>query len=291
MAVFQPTSGPVGTFEAKDFFIEQLKNAMTSAHAAGAQFIVTPELYLTGYSMKPETAHKMADEVGNSIYLQKVSEMAKLFHMGVALAYPELAHTENGIEYFDAITVFNQTGHVAYTYRKTHLYGQAERDLFSAGDEFFVTKINGVGVGALNCYEAEFPEISRILALKGAQVLIAPTAADRFYRRRNGEMAQVAYPDVSDTHCALRAYENRAFFAYINRSGREVMGGSEWIYQGNSIINSPLGTPVVKAWPEPSLLIADLVPQDWGISHPEEPVYNYLHDRRPELYSILTEEL
>ena len=54
-------------------------------------------------------------------------------------------------------------------------------------------------VGLLNCYEAEFPELSRLLALRGAKLLVIPTAADAWAQLSNGERTDRPYPDVSRT--------------------------------------------------------------------------------------------
>lgn len=70
-------------------------------------------------------------------------------------------------------------GLVAANYRKTHLYGAAERRNYSFGQDLPpVVDLNGVAVGVLNCYECEFPPLYQYLAEQGATIVLGPTAAD-----------------------------------------------------------------------------------------------------------------
>jgi len=153
-----------------------------------------------------------------------------------------------------------------------------------------VHSIFGFPVGVLNCYEYEFPELSRILALNGAKLIVGPTAADNYYTLPDGQRSAVPYPDTSTLLIPANAYANNIFFAYANRAGYEQRGGNEWHYRGNSIVCGPHGDIIVAANHEQdTLLIADCVPAYYGMTHPA-PDYFYLKDRRPELYGQLVSE-
>jgi predicted amidohydrolase len=143
----------------------------------------------------------------------------------------------------------------------------------------------------LNCYEAEFPELNRILALKGAQVILIPTAADLgTYDHHKKLWSNWAYPDVARTIINANAYQNRVFCAYINhslyqfRSDGETMSG---IYLGNSTVADPLGQTMVIAENVETMLIVDCIPSDYPPTHPEG-ASDFFKDRRPELYAQLT---
>jgi 5-aminopentanamidase len=82
----------------------------------------------------------------------------------------------------------------------------------------------------------------------------------------------------------LNAYFNKIFIAYSNRCGCEKVGKNSWQYRGNSVISSPNGDLLLAARSEETLLIADVIPSDFGPTHPEG---DYLKDRRPELYREL----
>ncbi len=85
--------------------------------------------------------------------------------------------------------------------------------------------VAGFPIGILNCYETEFPELAPILALRGAKLIVIPTAADYYYTLPDGHRTHVPYPDVTHTLIPAHAYENVCFIAYCNRSGR---GASQW---------------------------------------------------------------
>jgi predicted amidohydrolase len=192
--------------------------------------------------------------------------------------YPEKA----GKEYFDSIVLINARGKILDNYRKTHLFGRSERLNFSAGDKLpKICKVNGLPVGVLNCYEAEFPELARTLALQGAKLIVIPTAADNYYILPNGKMTPVPYPDISRLLLPAHAFENHIFIAYCNCCGIEKVGKHRWSFRGNSVVAGPHGQIIAAAKPAETLLIVDIVPADYGPTHPEG---DYLKDRRPGLY-------
>jgi predicted amidohydrolase len=215
--------------------------------------------------------------------------LAKNYNMALIVPYAEKVDQPDGTEkYYDSIAVINEKGELLNSYRKTHLYGQQERDNWSFGtSDYPVYNIFSFPVGVLNCYEAEFPELQRILALNGAKLIVAPTAADSYYTLPNGQRSKVPYPDISKLLIPANAYANNIFFAYSNRAGYEKRDNNQWHYGGNSIVCGPHGDTLVSANHEQdTLLIADCVPAYYGMTHPA-PKYYYLKDRRPELYGPL----
>ncbi len=88
--------------------------------------------------------------------------------MAIIFPYPEKDSSSREVHYYDSIAVINSDGSLLQNYRKTHLFGQAVKSNFSFGyteinkEKLFpVLKIVGFPIGILNCYEAEFPELSR----------------------------------------------------------------------------------------------------------------------------------
>ena len=289
LAIYQGEC-PVGTPEAVQSNIEKLEEVAKQAKKYDAQLISFPELYLTGYALNPNLVKQLAEEV-NGPSVRKVSEIARDNDIAIIFPYPERDSSLGEVHYYDSIAFINSDGHLLQNYRKTHLFGQAEKDNFSSGDPekgnenlFPVVKVADFPVGILNCYEAEFPELSRILALKGARLIIIPTAADYYYTLSDGNRTQVPYPDVTKKIIPANAYFNKIFIAYSNRYGYETVGKNSWQYRGNSIICGPNGDLLLVARPEETLLIADIIPSDFGPTHPEG---DYLKDRRPELYQGL----
>lgn len=271
--------------------MELLEGAVQTASEYGVQLLSFPELYLPGYALSPDEAKEVAEfQDGPSITHGR--ELAKKYNMALILTYAEKAEDENGnMHYYDSIAVINENGELLDSYRKTHLYGQQERDNWSfAESDYPVHSIFGFPVGVLNCYECEFPELSRILALNGAKLIVGPTAADNYYTLPDGKRSDVPYPDISEILIPANAYQNNIFFAYSNRCGYESRGQDVWHYRGNSIVCGPHGDVIVAADHEQdTMLIADCVPAYYGMTHPAAEYY-YLKDRRPELYDELVSD-
>lgn len=271
--------------------MELLEEAVKQAKKFDVQLLSFPELYVTGYTLSPEDAKKVA-EYSSGPSITKAREIAKKFNMALIVPYAEKVDEDDGVtRYYDAIAVIKETGELLNSYKKTHLYGQQERDNWSCGtSDYPVYNIFDFPVGVLNCYECEFPELQRILALNGAKLIVGPTAADSYYRLPGGQRSAVPYPDISEILIPANAYANNIFFAYSNRTGYEKRGDDQWHYGGNSIICGPHGDVIVKANHEQNtMLVADCVPAYYGMTHPA-PNYYYLKDRRPELYKKLTDE-
>jgi predicted amidohydrolase len=269
--------------------LERLERVCGLAAAKGVQLLAFPELYLSGYIVTPELARRLAEPMDGPS-LQRVAAAARQHGLAVACPYPERALVAGEERFYDAIALFGPDGALLRNYRKTHLWGPDEKLCWSPGylvpeegEAFTVQAVNGVGVGLLNCYEAEFPELSRRLALLGAQLVLIPTAADAWALLSSGQRTDRPYPDVSRSLIPAHALHNHCFVAYANRCGEESVSGTVMAaYLGNSIVCGPHGDVLVAARPEPTLLLADCLPADYGPLHPAGT--RYLDDLRPDLY-------
>jgi predicted amidohydrolase len=156
-------------------------------------------------------------------------------------------------------------------YRKTHLFGDIDHDAFSPGtDETVIAELDGWRVGLLICYDVEFPENVRRLALAGADFVAVPTAVMPPY-------------DFVATHMVpTRAFENGVFVAYANRC--EVENGLEYI--GLSCVCGPDGADLARAGRDEELIFAEL---DAGLIEQWRRVNTYFADRNPALYRSLSE--
>lgn len=309
-------SGPTGDIRSIGANLATLRDLAVRARMQGVHILSFPELYLSGYNTTDAaTAHRLADHILHEGILNEVAKVARREALTIICPYPESAFVAGAQRYYDSIAVFGPNGETLKNYRKTHLWGGDERHLWSfghvhpeEGEAFSVFKVNGVNVGVLNCYEAEFPELSRILALKGAQLVVIPTAADDYMILRTGKKTQTPYPDAKFLIRA-NAYQNQMFCAYANRRGFETLGEHEVArYLGNSCLYDPHGNALLpetslplarpdqagSGWDEDMLLIADCVPSYYGPTHPETLVHDrakathYVEDRRWNLYAALT---
>ena len=295
LAICQCTSD-LGEVEAN---IEKLIFAVKEAKALNSQLISFSELYLQGYNPTREICHETATERGDAV-MSRIAKIAAENKIAILCPYAEKQVTRDTATdkvtqaYYDAMVLYGPDGKELLNYRKTHLWGPYERELYDFGyvgesDPFSVCEVNGFRVGVLNCYEAEFPELSRILALKGAQLILIPTAADHWQSFDNPKYPPnkgLPYPDVSNTVIPTRAFENGVFCSYVNHFGSEYLNGEKRAeYLGNSIIVDPLGNPMLKAPDQNALLVADLNPADFRASHPTGT--NNIVNRRVDLYGYL----
>jgi predicted amidohydrolase len=265
-----------------------IEQAAFAKERFGAHVIAFPELFLSGYSLNPTLVAQVAEPVDGP-HLTQVAEAAKTHGIAIVCPYPELGEEHGETHYYDSIAFFGPDGALLFNYRKTQLFGQAERNNFAPGyGPYEHAAINDFPVGILNCYEAEFPELNRIQALKGAKFIIIPTAADHYYTLPNGKRTKVPYPDVSQTLVPANAYMNEVFIAYCNHVNYEEVASKSWHFRGNSVLANPHGQLSLSAPHEQEcLLVGDVVPADFEPTHPEG---DYLKDRRPGLYQVLVME-
>jgi 5-aminopentanamidase len=150
-------------------------------------------------------------------------------------------------------------------YRKSHLYGAYERELFQAETPCTaVVEHCGLKLGILICYDVEFPENVRRLALAGAQAVLVPTALPA------GPHARFIARQI----VSVRAFENQIFIAYANHCGAD----ERFTYAGLSTIAAPDGSTIAAAGAaEETLLIAEIEPGNYTDSMEQN---TYLADLR-----------
>ena len=244
---------------------ERLPEAMAAAADKGAALLVTAEMGTTGYNIGAAAVAERAEAADGPLSAELGSLAAK-HGVGLLYGYPE----RDGDAVYNAAQLLSAQGERLANYRKTHLFGDLDRDQFSPGDAPVVqAEFNGVRVGLLICYDVEFPELVRAHALAGTHLLLVPTALMRPYER------------VADLVVPVRAHESQLFVVYANRCDVE----GELTYCGHSTIASP-DDVLAKAGEGPELVFADVDPAVLAATRAETP---YLADRRPALYRSLTE--
>jgi predicted amidohydrolase len=232
--------------------------------AAGrrARLLICPEMFLSGYNIGPEQARHLA-EPADGPGLARGAAIARENGIALLLGYPECG--ERGAIY-NAVRLIDRDGSTLGKYRKCHLFGALDRGMFRAGAALSeVVELDGVRVGLLICYDVEFPESVRVLALAGADLVAVPTAL------------MAPFEAVARILVAARALENQVFLAYANRCGRE----GDLSYCGLSCVVGPDGVDLARAGRGEQLILADLDLARLSASRLANPC---LADRRPELY-------
>ena len=183
-----------------------LERAAAAAAARGAVLLLTPELALTGYHIGAETVRRLA-EPADGPSAEAMAAIARRHKLALCYGYPEAG--EDGLIY-NAALLLDRDGRRLANHRKSHLYGAIDRGAFAAAQGApTVAVLDGVTVGILICYDVEFPENVRPLALAGVDLALVPTAQ------------MEPYEFVARSMVPVRAYENQMFMAYANRCGVE----------------------------------------------------------------------
>jgi predicted amidohydrolase len=203
----------------------------------------------------------------------------------VALVFP--FGEKNGRHYHNSCLVTDKNGKRLGIYRKTHIpailpsdlpggTGSYEKFYFSPGTEFPVFDLCGTKVGIQICYDRKYPEGSRLLALKGAEILFMPICAATY-----GETKLRG--NTWELPLQARAYENGVYVVAVNRAGVEL--GRNHI--GRSMIVDPIGAEIVA---EASTDKAELLVAAVDLDHvaTAQTSLPWWRDRRPELYGSLS---
>ena len=243
-----------------------LARVAKEARNGRAQLLVAPELFLTGYAIGAAAVRRLAEPLDGPS-LGAACRIARSEGIALVFGFPERA---GDIVYNSAVAI-SAGGSVLASYRKTHLFGDVDREQFSPGaGQPQLFEIGAFKAGLLICYDVEFPENARVHALNGADLVIVPTALMQ------------PFDVVARTIMPARAYENQVFIAYVDRCGRE----TPFEYCGLSCVVGPDGTDLARAGRGEALIFADL---DRAALDASRRINSYLGDRRPELYSRLTE--
>lgn len=252
---------PAGTVEAN---LAGIETGAAAAAAFGAKLLVTPEMGVTGYAIWNDIPRLAETRTGPII--QRLTALAATNDITIVAGFPE----RDGVKIYNATAMIRPDGKAAY-YRKCHLFGPLEKAAFSpAADLSPIVRIGDLNIGMLICYDVEFPEMVRCLALAGANMIVVPTALPR------GAPAN----RVSSSMIQTRAFENHIFLVYADLCGEE----NATPYQGGSIIAAPDGELLARAGDGATLLITEIDPRRYD-SAGLDP---YLQDRRPEIYRGLS---
>lgn len=248
---------------------------LVEAAEHGAQLVVFPECALSGYGFDSlEQARPHAESVPGPATRVIETECRR---RNVFAAFGLLECDSNG-RLFNACALVGPDG-LRAGYRKVHLPFLGVDRFTTPGDRpFAIHDLGGLRVGMLVCYDASFPEAARSLALSGADLIVLPTNWPK------GALSTVRFV------VQARALENHVYFAAVNRVGEE--GGFRFIGMSRVIdCNGDLIASTDLA--DEQILYAEIDPS-WArqkrIVHvPGKYEIDRINDRRPEMYTILSE--
>ena len=261
----------------KEANVENALRHIEATSKSGAKLLVLPEIFTMGYHCLTERNTKYFDEAEPIPGPTTRAIGAKAKEYGVYVVTPIFERAGPG-NYYNTAALIGPEGNVVGKYSKTHIPlsggGALEKYYFRPGSEFPVFETEYGKVGIIICYDRLFPEPFRILAIKGADIVLVP--ATIFPRPE---------PTVSEDWnfvARTRAVENGVFAVFVNRSGEE--GGRK--YFGHSLIVNPDGVILSQAGFEEGVVTAEI---DLNQVDAVRRRRVYARDRRPEIYSKLIE--
>lgn len=212
----------------------------------GAEMVVLPEMFLCPYDNKcfPE----YGEEAGQEAWL-RMSDAAR--ENGVYLVGGSIPEKAEG-KLYNTSFVFDPDGRQLGRHRKMHLFdidvkgGQRfmESEVLTPGDEVTVVDTKWGKVGVCICFDMRFPELARLMTLKGARLLVVPAAFNMTTGPRHWELM-----------FRQRAVDNQLFTVGV-APARDVSGG--YVSYANSMVASPWGDVVYRAGAEPVSQVVEL---------------------------------
>ena len=210
----------------KERNLKQIAEQAAKARKKNVDLLIFPELHLTGYTMRDEVSHLAESIPGPST--RKVERAAKEHTVHIIFGMPEESEVKGVIH---NTAVFVGPKGLIGKYRKIHLPTHSvfeERRYYRPGQEAPVFKTDIGTIGLNICYDLYFPELTRLQALQGAQLVICISASPGLRRR------------FFEGFCLSRAMENAIYLAYVNRVGIEeglqFWGGSRVIAPNGSVL-------------------------------------------------------
>lgn len=249
-----------GTPADKDANLRLMEAVAADAARQGADLLVLPELFATGYNIGDAVA--ALAEPGDGPYAMEAKRIASALGLGLVYGYPE--RTAEGV--YNAAAVIDRSGRRVANYRKIHLWGAFEDAGFLPGTGTGVFELGGMRFGLQICYDLDFPELARAQALSGVDGLIVLSATT------------APYPVVPRHLVPARAYENQMFVVFANRTGEE----RGLRYAGESCVAAPDGAVLAGCGQEEGLVCAVVEPARYA---------DYVRDHRfaphtkPEAYA------
>ncbi|MBN1105428.1 MAG: acyltransferase [Deltaproteobacteria bacterium] len=236
-----------------------------------ADLIVLPELCTTGYQFTSiEELISLAEPIAQSHAVAEITALCRRRKLHIIFG---MAETSGGRHFNSAVCVGPEG--VVCVYRKVHLFFE-EKFFFSPGEEAFpVFTVGDARIGVMVCFDWVFPEVVRVLTLKGADVVCQP--------------ANLVLPYCQDA-MVTRSIENRVFTVTANRIGEESRGGKDPLrFSGMSQMVEPKGIILFRLEKKEELRVAEIDPleaRDKRIT-----VHNDLiGDRVPAFYARLVQE-
>jgi len=244
-----------------------------------ADLVVFPETVTTGFNtnVSAEELYDRVDAIPGKLTIP-ILKAAREFKVHVV--WPTYSRGDKMGEVFNSSVLITDLGEIAGIYNKTHLFpteriGAGGWTTPGAEIRSYETALGKIGM--MICYDGDFPEISRILAIQGAEIIVRPSAFLRSF-------------DIWELTSRARAYDNHVYLIGVNIVGQDAGGNN---YFGHSMIVDPIAHRLAQARGTEEIIYAELAPDPikyitYGSKSPM--LFDHLEDRNVAIYGDLLKE-
>jgi deaminated glutathione amidase len=235
----------------KDTNVEAALALIDRAAGTGARLVALPEVWTY---LGPDAGNRDAAEPIPGPTIERLAERAR--RHGIYLHCGSVYERAAGEpRLFNTTVVVDPSGEIVAKYRKIHMFdvdlagaeSYRESATNAPGDEIVTFDLDGVTIGLAICYDLRFPELFRILALRGAEVIVLPAA----FTLTTGK-------DHWEVLIRARAIENQVFMLAPGQVGSHPSGsGNAWCYGRSTIVN-PWGTVQAVAHDDATVITSEL---------------------------------
>ncbi len=257
----------------KDSNIKNALDMIKTAAENKSDLVILPEMFNCPYDN--EKFKEYAEEKKDSKTLKSISKAAKDSNMYViAGSIPEL----DGDELYNSSFIFNRNGEVIGSHRKMHLFdidipekiSFKESDIISPGNQITLIDTEFCKIGVAICYDIRFPELLRLMALEGAELIVIP-----------GAFNMTTGPAHWETLIRGRAIDNQLYVAAASPARNEELS---YVAYGNSMVADPWGDVLVRASEKEEIIYANIKLSKIKEIREELPLLN---GRREDIYRLI----
>ncbi|TFG99197.1 MAG: acyltransferase [Calditrichales bacterium] len=253
---FHPRFGQIGY---------NLKTVVKALKNVSADLIVLPELPFSGYYFQNrEEVAALSEEIGHSSTVDTLTSLCRDRDFYLVTGFAERAADK----FFNSAILIGPDG-VMHTYRKLHLFSEEKR-WFEPGDvPLQIHEIRGANLGMMVCFDWIFPEVTRTLALLGADIIAHPSNLVLSYCQ-----------EAMITRCL----ENSIYAITANRFGPDTRPQGELVFTGKSQIAAPRGALLYRAPAKRNMLYIHEIEIQQARNKFMTKYNDILADRRPAYY-------
>jgi predicted amidohydrolase len=241
-----PLPGPLGPDSVAGNCAKAVGWLRRCVEATNAELVVLPETATTGFvpGIGAEELWDLVSEIPGPVTEPLQAEARRL---GVHLVWGTYERGERRGIVHNSAALIGPSGDVLGTYRKTHPFGSELADRggwVTPGSEVVVVETALGRIGLIICFDGDYPELCRIAAVRGAQLIARPSALLRS-------------ADIWELTNRARAYDNHVFLVGANATGADPAGT---LYFGNSMIVTPTADVIARAASHESWVSARIDP-------------------------------